>query len=110
MPGKLLTLNSKILCPHGGRVQLVTTDSSSYAEKALVLLETDIHTVVSCPHYRGDTYSPCVRVEWSAGASRVKVRGTPVLIISSIGKCYNNQGALQGIAQIVTTQKKANVP
>ena len=36
----------------------------------------------------------------------MKVDGTPVLVQSSIGKCYSPEGAMQGLANIAATQTK----
>jgi hypothetical protein len=108
MPGNILTTNSTIMCPHGGRATLFTSNTRVFAGNALALLESGIHPVVGCPFTVGTKYSPCVRIEWSAGASRATINGTPVLVQSSIGKCINAEGATQGVAIIVNTQIKAS--
>lgn len=108
MPGDILTTASTIMCPHGGRAILITKNGRDFAAGAPVLLKTDVHSVVGCPFYRGDTYSPCVRIEWSAGANTVTVHEIPVLVKASIGKCFNPNGAPQGVATIINTQRKAS--
>lgn len=107
MPGNILTTASNIMCPHGGRAMLTTSNTKSSALAALALLETDVHPVMGCPFTIGLKYSPCVRIEWSAGASQVTVNGTPVLVMSSVGKCINAEGAIQGVA-IKSTQMKVS--
>jgi hypothetical protein len=107
MPGKVLTTASTIQCPHGGRAMLQTANTKTFAGGASVLLEADVHLVVGCPFTIGLKYSPCVRIEWSAGASKVTVQQSKVLVQSSIGKCINAEGAPQGVAIIGTTQMKA---
>src|SRR5262249_32063252 len=69
MPGNLLTVASTVLCPHGGRALLLTSNTRVLGRDGLVLLESDIHTVVGCPFTVGSKYSPCVRIEWSAPAN-----------------------------------------
>jgi hypothetical protein len=62
---------------------------------------------VMCMH--GGTvqkYSPCVRVEWTGGTSKMKSNETNILVRSSIGKCISAEGATQGIATIAMTQTK----
>ncbi|MEW6417497.1 MAG: hypothetical protein AB1480_05170 [Nitrospirota bacterium] len=108
MPGNILTTASTIMCTHGGQATLFTSNARVFADGAPVLLESDIHPVVGCPFTVGTKYSPCVRIEWSAGASRSTINGTPVLIQSSIGRCINAEGATQGVAIIVNTQIKAS--
>lgn len=108
MAGFHLTTMSSIMCPHGGRATLSTTHSHALADGSLVLLETDIHPVVGCPFTVGQKYSPCVRIEWSAGSSTTTVSSTATLIQSSIGQCFNAEGGLQGVATIVNTQQEAS--
>jgi hypothetical protein len=73
-----------------------------------VLLESDIHAVVGCPFFIGLKYSPCVRIEWTAGAANATIGGVAPLIQTSIGKCYSPEGLLQGVAIIANTQPKAS--
>lgn len=108
MPGNILTITSTVMCPHGGRAMLITSNRKVFASSAFALLETDVHSVTGCPFYRGDTYSPCVRIEWSAGANKVTIHEIPVLVKSSMGKCFNPDGTLQGVATIINTQRKVS--
>ena len=107
MPGNVLTTASTIQCPHGGRAVLTTSNTRAFAGGALVLLEADVHPVLGCPFTIGLKYSPCLRIEWTAGASKATVQGVKVLVQSSIGKCINPEGAPQGVAIVVTSQMKA---
>ena len=107
MPGNYLTTASQIMCFHGGRVILTTPNTKAQAVSAAVLLESDVHAVAGCPFTVGTKYSPCVRIEWSAGSSKTRVNGTAPLVQSSEGKCINAEGAPQGIA-IVNTQPKVS--
>ncbi len=107
MPGRLLTVGSTIMCPHGGQVQPLTTSNVGVrGADGPVLLESDIHPIVGCPFTVGSKYSPCLRVEWSAGASTVTVSGTSPLVETSAGRCFSAEGALQGMAIVVGTQYK----
>lgn len=108
MPGNILTTASTIMCPHSGSAILSTANTKGFATNAPALLEMDVHPVAGCPFTIGPKYSPCIRIEWSAGAGKVTVNGTPVLVKSSIGKCINPEGAPQGVAIIVNTQIKAS--
>jgi hypothetical protein len=104
MAGAALTTASRIQCPHGGQAVLLTTNTRSMA-RSLILLETDVHVVLGCPFTIGPKYSPCVRIEWSAGATRVNVNGVAVLTQASIGKCMSAESAPQGLALVVSTQQ-----
>ena len=108
MPGNILTTASTITCPHQGRATLITTNTKGFASRAAALIETDVHPVLGCLFtLPGPKPSPCVRIEWSAGAGQVTINGVAVLVLSSIGKCMNAEGAIQGLA-IKSTQKKAS--
>jgi len=105
MPNNLTTA-SQVMCPHGGQAILTTSNTKVFAGGAPVLLESDIHPVAGCPFTIGPKYSPCVRIEWTAGASKVTVNGIKPLVQSSVGKCYSPESALQGVAIVVNTQIK----
>lgn len=107
MPGSILTTASTITCPHGGSANLTTANTRTTAGRAAALLETDIHTVTGCAFTIGSKPSPCLRIEWTAGAASVNVLGTPILVQSSIGTCYSPESAPQGVALMVNTQQKA---
>jgi hypothetical protein len=104
----LLTITSTIQCPHGGQAVLTTANSKVSAERATVLLESDVHTITGCPFTVGSSPSPCVRIDWSGGATKAQVNGTAVLLKTSIGQCLNAPGGVQGVAVIVNTQMKAS--
>ena len=107
MPGPLLTTAATITCTHGGMAKLTTTNARIQAGAA-VLLESDVHTVTGCPFtLPSGTSSPCVRIEWSAGAGSVSIGGGKALVSSSVGKCLNAASAPQGLALVVPGQTRA---
>lgn len=106
MPGPLLTTAATILCTHGGKATLLTSNTTTSAG-ARVLLESDVHAVAGCPFNVSGSPVPCVRIEWTAGAGSVKIGGTKALVQSSVGKCLNAAGAPQGVAVVVAGQFRA---
>jgi hypothetical protein len=112
MPGFILNIASTVLCMHGGSAILTTSNTKLNVDNLPALLESDIHAVAGCPFQipigTGTKPSPCIRIEWAAGSTQVKVNGVGVLVQSSIGKCFSPEGMLQGIANIVNTQTKTN--
>jgi hypothetical protein len=106
MPGPFLTTAANILCTHGGKATLATANAQVRAG-GQVLLESDVHTVVGCSLSASVPPSPCVRIEWTAGAGSVKVGGTKALVQSSVGKCLNAASAPQGVAIVVPGQFRA---
>ncbi|MBS1912264.1 MAG: hypothetical protein JST22_09790 [Bacteroidetes bacterium] len=109
MPGAVLTTLSTVMCPHGGQAILTTANTACSVDNGSALLETDVHTVAGCPFtLPGPKYSPCIRIQWSAGSAAAGCNGTPVLVASSIGQCYSAEGVVQGVAIIVNTQARVN--
>ena len=112
MPGNVLNTGSTVLCMHGASAILTTSNTRLMVDNMPALLESDIHSVAGCPFQipigTGTKPSPCIRIEWSAGATQMQVNGVGVLVQSSIGKCYSPEGAMQGIASVVNTQMKVS--
>ena len=108
MPGYILTTSSTVMCMHGGTATLTTSNIKTKVEGSPVLLESDIHTVAGCIFtLPGPKPSPCIRIEWTMGATMCKANDTKVLIQSSIGKCFSAESVMQGLAIIAQTQMKA---
>lgn len=108
MPGYILTTASTVMCTHGAKAMLATSNTKVKIENMPALLETDVHTVAGCPFtLPGPKPSPCVRIEWTAGAVLCKNDGTKLLVQSSVGKCISAEGTTQGLAIIAQTQMKA---
>lgn len=108
MPGYILTTVSQVTCTHGGTAMLTTANTVLKVDGVPALLETDIHPVVGCPFTVPPSKpQPCIRIEWTAGATMCKSNGTKVLVQSSVGKCISAEGAIQGVAIIAQTQLKA---
>jgi hypothetical protein len=108
MPGALLTTGSQVQCPHGGLATLTTANAKASASTGRVLLETDVHTVAGCAFTIGPKPSPCIRIQWSAGAVKLAAGGTAVLLTTSIGTCYSPEGAPQGVALVAQAEPKAS--
>lgn len=102
MPGNVLTTQSQIICPHGGKAVLLTTQMHVQSG-SLLLLESDLHVVTGCPYVQGVVPTPCLLITWSAGSTAVSVQGVPVLVRSSKGSCWGPLG-MQGPATIAATQ------
>jgi len=104
---EILTTSSEILCQHGGRTILTSSNHDLFINGKQILIETDVQQMVSgsCPFNPGHP-SPCVSIEWSQGSQHTKNNGIRLLTKSSIGKCYNINRVFQGSAIIKSTQRK----
>ena len=110
MPGLVLHVNAGCQCTHAAPATIIPAQPRVLVSGQPVATMASQIVVAGCPFQipvgAGTKPSPCIRIEWSAGASKMKVDGVPVLVRSSIGKCYSPEGAMQGIANIVNTQVK----
>jgi hypothetical protein len=70
----------------------------------------DTTTVAGCPFQvpigTGTKPQPCVKVQWTVPASRVKVNGQFVLLSTSSGICQSAEQIPQGPPSVVSTQTR----
>lgn len=107
MPG-LLTTASTLMCPHGGPVQIVSSNTRTQAGGAFAALASDTFIVAGCAFMIGPVPSPCVQVMWVQPAARSQAMGTPTLTEASVGLCMAATGAVQGPVTIVAAQPQVN--
>jgi hypothetical protein len=104
-----LTTASTIQCPHLGVGLVLPKNTKVSIDGNPLLLETDVHLVLGCTFtLPGPKPSPCIKIEWSAGASKVKINGVKVLTETSVGKCTNAEQAPQGTAIVQPNQLKVS--
>ena len=107
MASPLLLATTAVQCPHGGVATAIPSQPWA-AARDLVLVEGDTHAVAGCPFtLPGPKPSPCVRVEWSAGAAHASIGGARVLTHQSLGRCLSPEGAPQGLALIAGPPSQA---
>lgn len=112
MAGSLLTTQSQMQCPHGGKVQAISSNTKvSAGPGAYVLRKNDTFTIAGCPFQipapSGTIPSPCVRVQWLMADMRAKAERQPTLSETSVGLCFSAQQAPQGSVVVVSTQPQA---
>ena len=76
--GDVLTAGSTIMCPHGGTVLAVPSDSQVTLGGDPIVLSTDTFTVGGCAFSPGAPH-PCVLVEWQLPANRSTANSTAIL-------------------------------
>lgn len=107
MPG-LLTASSVMMCPHGGTVQAVTSNTRTRAAGDFVLRASDTFLVVGCPFVIGIVPHPCVQVQWVVPASRSQAIGDPALTEASVGLCSAPDQAVQGTVLVIAAQPRVS--
>jgi hypothetical protein len=106
--GMLLTTSSDLLCPHGGTVSAVSSNTRTKAGDP-VLRTSDTFTIAGCPFtLPPSTPHPCVTVQWVVAALRTKVLGDAVLTTDSVGMCQAADQAPQGTVLVNQTQTQVS--
>ena len=108
MPGPLIQTGATIMCPHGGQVTNVPTNSRVLASGMPLATVADAFLVAGCAFTLGAAPSPCLTVQWVAPATRVLIDGTPALVQTSVGLCQNPEQAPQGPPVVAVTQPRVS--
>jgi len=104
----LLTTASMLMCPHGGPVQIVSSNTRTQVGGTFAALSTDTFVIAGCAFVIGVVPSPCVQVMWVQPAARSQVLGAPTLTEASVGLCIAATGAVQGPVTVVAAQPQVN--
>jgi hypothetical protein len=102
----LLTAASVLMCPHGGTVQIATTDTKVRAAGDFVVRSSDTFIVAGCPFSLGPVYHPCMTVKWVQPALRSKAVGDFTLTEESVGLCQAADQAVQGTVLVNVVQPR----
>ena len=107
MPTNLLNRSSSLMCPHGGTVQIVSSNTRAKAGGDYIVRAGDMFTIVGCSFtLPNGTAHPCVRVDWLTHALRSEVGGDTPLTQSSTGLCLAGDEAPQGSVIISAVQAR----
>ena len=110
MPGNLLHVNATVNCPHGAKASIISTNLRVKVSGMAVATVNDTTTVAGCPFQvpvgAGTKPQPCVKVQWTVPATRVKVNGQFVLLSASSGLCQSAEQIPQGSPLVATTQMR----
>jgi hypothetical protein len=104
----LLSTASTLMCPHGGTVQIVSSNTRTQVGGAFAALATDTFIIAGCPFVIGVVPSPCIQVMWVQPAARSQVMGSQTLTEASVGLCVAATGAVQGPVSVVVAQPQVN--
>ena len=109
MAGGSLNTMAALQCPHGGTVQIISSNTRVKAVDAPLALATDTYTVTGCPFQIPATPpipSPCVRVQWVVTDLRNTVNNVSTLSQASVGICLSALQVPQGPVVIASTQPR----
>jgi uncharacterized Zn-binding protein involved in type VI secretion len=104
----LLNTATTMMCPHGGTVSVVTSNTKTKAGGSYVLRSSDTFTIAGCPLNVASQPHPCVQVRWVQTALKSKVASDSTLTDSSVGLCVAGDQAVQGTVLIQSTQSQVS--
>jgi len=105
--GGLLNTASMLMCPHGGTVSAVTSNTQVSAGGSPLVRASDTFIVAGCAVTLPPAVpSPCVTVQWVSPDSRSQAVGDFTLSEASVGLCLAATQAPQGTVIISNTQEQ----
>lgn len=110
MPGFLLHATAGVQCAHAALANVAATGARVKVMGQPVAILGDKASVAGCPFQipigTGTKPQPCVVVNWTTSALRVKVMNKPVLLATSPGVCQSAEQIPQGPPTVTATQTR----
>jgi hypothetical protein len=104
----LLNTSSILMCPHGGTVSAITSNTRVNVGGGPAVLSTDTFVIAGCPFVIGTVPHPCMQVQWVQPDARNQVNSTFTLSESSVGLCVAADMSAQGTVLINFTQAQVS--
>jgi hypothetical protein len=104
----LLNSSSVMMCPHGGTVSAITTNTRAKAGGDFLLRSSDTFVISGCPFMIGPSPHPCVQVQWVQPDTRSQVMSDFTLSEQSVGLCVAPDQAVQGTVLVSFTQPQVS--
>jgi len=104
----LLNTSTVMMCPHGGTVSVITSNTRVNAGGGPAVLASDTYLIAGCPFVIGIVPHPCMLVQWVQPNARSQVSGDFTLSETSVGLCQAADQAVQGAVLIVFTQPQVS--
>jgi hypothetical protein len=109
MPGFLFHLGAVANCPHGGTINVITTNIRVLVSGQPVATVADQCLVAGCAFtVPPGKPQPCLKVQFLVPATRVLVNGQPALLNTSPGLCLSPEQIPQGPPIISATQPRVS--
>ncbi len=105
MPGPLFHVGATATCPHGGPINVISSNARVLVSGMPVATMGDQYLVAGCA-FTIPPPQPCIRVQWLVPATRVLVNGQPAILQTSVGLCLGPTQAPQGPPMIIATQPR----
>src|SRR5690242_17206941 len=103
----LLNTSTMMMCPHGGTVQIISSNTRAKAGGDFLARKSDQFIIAGCAFVTpAGVPHPCMRVDWKVTTQHDKAAGDDALNEQSIGLCVAGDQAVQGMVQITFTQPR----
>jgi len=96
------------MCPHGGTVSAISSNSKTQAVGGFVLRKTDTFIIAGCTLNVAGVLHPCVTINWVKPDARCRVLSDFTLSADSVGLCVAADQAVQGTVLVNSTQPKVS--
>jgi hypothetical protein len=107
MPAPLVQLGATVICPHGGQITDIPSNTRVLAGGTPLASAADTFLVAGCAFVNpAPAPSPCLRVQWLTTATRVTIGGSAAILQTSSGLCLNPASVPQGSPVIAATQAR----
>ncbi len=107
MPGPLFHVGAVAMCPHGGPMNVISSNTRVLVNGMPVATMADQFLIAGCAFtIPPGKPQPCFRVQWLVPAARVLVNGQPPILQTSPGLCFSADGIPAGPPNVVTVQPR----
>jgi hypothetical protein len=104
VPGQIVNVGATAMCPHGGQVSIVSSNTRVMLGGQPAATFADNYLIAGCAFAVGPKPQPCIKVQWLVPAARVLVNHQPVILQNSTGLCLSAEQIPQGPPNVVVTQ------
>jgi len=108
MADYLVHVDAIASCPHKGQISIISSNTKVKVSGEAVATIGDTYMVIAgtCTFTTQAGPHPCVKVQWIRPASRVFVKGQPVVLKNSTGLCLAADQVPQGPPSVTSTQTR----
>jgi hypothetical protein len=100
----ILDTSSKIICPHGGLVSPIPSNTRVFINGQPAVIQSDTFLIAGCLFNVSSVPRPCISSKWLSASLRIKINGQPVILNNSVGICLSADQSPQGPTNIIVTQ------
>ena len=104
--GQVVTVTTTLTCPHSAPVVIVSSNTRVLLSGQPATTSQDKFTVGGCAFAVGPKPQPCMRVEWTVTAQKVKVGGQPLVLSDSTATCFSADNIPAGPPRVIVVQPR----